>query len=521
MNLQTERIENHRARLTVEIKMEQLDSAKKKAARKISRRVNIRGFRKGKAPYRLVVQHVGEGAILEEAIDELGSEVYRQAIDESEIAPYGPGELEDVRIEPPPTLVFTVPLQPEVDLKDYADVRLNFEAPAVTDEEVESALQKMREAAVEVLDEMPAIAGAGNRVTIDIHSEFVDGEEPDDEHEADADDEYDDDKADDDVVSEPKKGDSFVHQHDWVTILDPENDPVMEGFVAALIEAELELGGDVEFELTVPPEDKFESIVGRQVSFRVAVKKIEAIHLPALDDEFAQKVAEDRGEEYADMAALRQHGRKELEDKAWQDARGAYSDRVLDKIVEGAGIAFPEEIVEEYIDNMLNSLGSNLQQQGVTIEQFLRITGMTEEALREERRNDAIRSLRRDLAMRELIKVQDLTVSDEQIGDAMDGIAERYGLFDPDRTRDLTDDPRMRLGITNELLSSQVMTSLYAIGRGEDVEKALEEREAQIKAEREKRRQRTERFMARMQGEADEDAAADEAEVAAETPEDA
>ena len=104
MNLQTERVDNHRAQLTIEIEAEQLESAKKQAARKISRSVRIKGFRKGKAPYRLVAQYVGEAAILEEAVDTLGGELYKQALQESELLPYGPGAIEDFKIEPVPDL---------------------------------------------------------------------------------------------------------------------------------------------------------------------------------------------------------------------------------------------------------------------------------------------------------------------------------------------------------------------------------------------------------------------------------
>ena len=152
MNLQTERIENHRAQFTIEIETDQLEDAKRRAARKISRQVRIKGFRKGKAPYKLVVQRVGEGAVLEEALESLGDVLYKQALDESEVTPYGPGAFEDFQLEPAPTFVFSVPLQPEVDLKDYLNVRIDFEEPAVTDEDVDNALKQLRMRHIEVLD---------------------------------------------------------------------------------------------------------------------------------------------------------------------------------------------------------------------------------------------------------------------------------------------------------------------------------------------------------------------------------
>ena len=112
MKLETERVDNHRAQFTIEIDADRLQDAKRKAARKISRQVNIRGFRKGKAPYRRVAQHVGEAAILEDALDALGDVLYKQALEQSEVEPYGPGAFTNFTEEPAPTFTFTVPLQP-------------------------------------------------------------------------------------------------------------------------------------------------------------------------------------------------------------------------------------------------------------------------------------------------------------------------------------------------------------------------------------------------------------------------
>ena len=503
LNLQTERIDNHKAQLTVEIEPKQFDDAKRKAARKISRRVNIKGFRKGKAPYRLVAQYVGEVAIIEEAVELLGSDVYRQALEESDIEPYGSGSLEDFKLEPVPTLTFSVSLQPEVDLKDFADIRLDFEAPVVTDKEVNEALEKMRLQAAEVLDDELELAAAGNRVTIDVHSEFSDGEEADDNDEAD-DEGYNDDDGND--MPAPRKGDDFLHRHDWTLILDPEKDSIIEGFAEALVGAQLD--ADVEFELTIPQDDKYESLAGRKVMFDVAIKKIESIRIPALDDEFARKMGEDRGDDIHDMDALRQSEREELEQAAFQDARVEYSKRVLEKIIEGADIAFPAEMEEEHIDGLMDELDRDLQQQGINLEKFIHITGTPIETLREQYRERATRGLRQNLAMRELAAVQDAKVSDEQVEEALDEFIKQFG--GGDQFRNLFDTPKMRETLAGRLFIDQMTTRLCAIGRGEDIEKALEERKAQVKSEDEKMRQRTERIGAGLE---EEDEAAAEAET--------
>ena len=507
MNLQTERIDNHKAQLTGEVESKQFDDAKRKAARRISRLVNIRGFRKGKAPYRLVAQHVGEAAIIEEAVDQLGGDVYRQALAKSDIDPYGPAALEDFKLEPAPTFTFSVPLQPEVDLKDFADVRLDFEAPVVTDEEVDAALEGMRLRAIEVLDDNLELAAAGNRVTIDVSSEFSDGDEADEDD--DDNDEADDEAADDDEMPPPKKGDSFLNRRGLTLMLDAEEDPIMEGFVEALIGAEL--NAKVEFELTVPPDDRHESLVGRRVKFDVAMKKIESIRLPPLDDEFARKTGEKIGADIHDLDALRQSEREELEQDAIHEARTAYSGQVLEKIVEGADIAFPAEMLEEYIDRLLDELDQDLQRRGMNLETFIRVTGTARETLREQHRERGLQLLKQNLVARELAAVQDVQISEEQIEESLDGFVKRLG-----GSRDMFDTPKMRENLANRLFSDQLTTRLCAIGRGEDIEKALEEREAQVKADNEKMGQRAARIEARMKEEANEAAAEAEADDAAE-----
>src|SRR5690606_36366724 len=131
LNIQTERLADHTARFTVEVEEERQEKAKQEAAKKIAHRVNIPGFRKGKAPYRILVNYVGEAAILEDAVDVLGNDVYKDVLEQSDIQPYGPAALEDFGIDPQPTFKFVVPLQPTVDLGEYNTVRLDYEAAQV------------------------------------------------------------------------------------------------------------------------------------------------------------------------------------------------------------------------------------------------------------------------------------------------------------------------------------------------------------------------------------------------------
>lgn len=508
MNLQTERIENHRAQLTIEIEMDQLDAAKKQAARQISRRVRIKGFRKGKAPYRLIAQYVGEAAILEEALESLGDDLYKQALQESDILPYGPGAFDEFKVEPAPTFVFTVPLQPEVDLKDYADIRLDFESPAVDDDEVEQSLQQLRMREVEVLDAELKVAELGNRVHVSVDSEFVDGEEPADNEEEATDEVAEsageqqdpaESEPDGDAEKEspyiPKKGDTFVKEDNTVLILDPNEDSFVDGFVEALVGAEL--GSDIVFELTIPDDDPDKTIANRRVSFVVTMKQIESILVPQLDNEFAERICKNRGDEIQDLDGLRQLIREDLQKNALDRVKQQYSGQVLQKIVEGATIEYPELMLSEHVDELIAEFAESLKRQNLSLDDYFRFTGSTREELQEQYRDRADTSLRQRLVLREFAQSQEVDVDDEQIEMRMDLVVAGYG-HSPE-IRKLFDTPQMRGNLRNELMMSNINARLYALGQGEDVQSTIEDLQAQLAADVQKAKERSERLQSYLQ----------------------
>ncbi|HEX2905795.1 MAG TPA: trigger factor, partial [Phototrophicaceae bacterium] len=284
MNTQTERLPDHTARFTVELDNDRLEQAKQTAARNLAKRINIPGFRKGKVPYRILVNYIGgEAALLEDAVEILGNEIYREALEQSNIEPYGPGQIEDFKVEPQPTFTFVVPLQPEVTLNDYRSVRVDFVVPAVEDEDVNRSMKLLQEQQA-VVEESHRPVEVGNRVPMDIHGTALpeaeaaetpakaagesEGEEAHPEHDHDHDD------------------DTIIHQHDSVMVLDAEHEEPVPGFRDALVGANV---GDVrEFELAYPDnKDEYQDLAGRRGEFHVTIKKVETITLPALNDDLA------------------------------------------------------------------------------------------------------------------------------------------------------------------------------------------------------------------------------------------
>ncbi len=505
LNLQTERIENHQARLTIEIEPERLDNAKRQAARKISRQVNIRGFRKGKAPYNRVAQIVGEGAILEEAIDALSNALYKEALDEADVEPSGLGAFEDFKLEPAPTFIYTLPLQPEVDLGAFRDIRLDFAPITINEADIDSELRQMQMQRVEVLADDIEVAELGHRLRIDVESVFIDDEGPeDDDAEAVFEEAMNPDNPEDNEFMNPKKGDTFVSEEDSPIILDPNEDPFVDGFVENLIGAEL--GSNVEFELTIPDDEIDETIRGRRVRFTVAIKHIESLDIPELDDDFAREASRASGEEEVGMAGLREQVRARQKRTMDDRAEAEFAQQVISEVVKGSDIRYPDVLLEEQIGQAVANFEIQLKQQRLNLEDYLRFTGSKMEDFREQFREGAETELRQSLVMRKLVDELAVEATDEDIDARRDAFAAGFGI---DPTNSDFDTPQLRRHYRNEATMSFVLAKLAAMARGEDMDAAVQVKRDQTAEDLQRAHARRERLVTMRAAEAEE-AAADE-----------
>ncbi len=494
MNIQTEHLDNHTARLTVAVDAERLDQAKRKAATQLAKRFNIPGFRKGKAPYRIIVNYLGEGAILEDAIETLGQEIYKESLESAQIDPYAPGALEDFKLEEAtPVFVFTVPLQPTVELGNYRETRLEYTPPVVEDKDVDAAMKRLQEERA-LVEESHKPVEIGNRVTLDIHSFIVEpadadvaevaATEPQDTDDAGEDHEGDDHDHHDHGSEQP-----FIHEHDAAVVLRDDDDVLLPGFKEALVGAALD--DTVSFELAVPDNSDFGDAAGKRARFEVTVKKIEAVTLPVLNDDFAARVtaaeAADEtvateGEAPAEpltLLQLRIRMREDIQRAEEEQARAEYARKVLDQMVEAATIHYPQEMLDEQIEEMLKELDSNLRRQGVTLEDFMRIMGKSKEQLSAEYEQPAVNLLRRSLTLRELVMQEKLSVSDEDVQGEIVRLAERVG-GQVDMIMQMFNSGIMRDNILNNLLQQRVLERIAAIARGEAPELTADEEPAAV-----------------------------------------
>jgi trigger factor len=281
LNVQTERLENHVARLTVEVPQERYAKAREASIKALSGKVNIPGFRKGKVPASMVVKYVGEAYILEEVMEHLGQDVYKEALEIAGVEPAAPGSMDDFKLEPAVTFVYTVPLAPEVTLNDsYRDFRAEYTEPETTDEDVETELRAFQREFAETVDSDEPVA-LGDRITADLHSFFVTPEAETNAEETDVHD---------------REEEPYVHRHGAVLDLsEGEDEPLAPGFSAQIVGAKA--GETRVFRITMPEsgDNVNPDVAGKTIEFVVTVEKIERVTLPELDDALAAKVSERYG----------------------------------------------------------------------------------------------------------------------------------------------------------------------------------------------------------------------------------
>jgi trigger factor len=436
--------------MVVEFDTERLEKAKVNAAQKISKKLNIPGFRKGKAPYRVIAKWVGEEAIVDEAMELISNDLYPRALDEAKLDPYGPGSMEKYEVEPTPTLIFTVPLAPSVDLKNYRDIRLPFEAITVTDEEVDTYLKQLRQQFA-LVEPSSKPAAMGNQVTIDIHSHFIAADESGEHTHPENEDPHE--HADD--------ADAFVHEHAMPFILDTDDD-MMPGFSEKLVG--VEPGQNLDFILTFPADHA--DYPERRVHFILAIQQVDVVTLPALNDDFAARVTE-KEETPLTLLELRVRVRENLERSAAQNKENAYAEQVLEAILEDAEVQYPEALINDEVEGMLRRLDQRLRESKLTLRDYMTIYRKSPQELVAEYRPIAERNVRRALVMRQIGIAEGLSINDEELTNELSAM---LGVVSPEQVNNalaLLQQPAMQEQVRESMMQKRITDRIVAIARGE------------------------------------------------------
>ncbi|OQA18248.1 MAG: Trigger factor [Chloroflexi bacterium ADurb.Bin360] len=371
-------LENCEALITVEIEESAVQNAMQKAARNIARENPFPGFRKGKVPYNMVVSRVGAPALRRDAAELLLDEIYADVLKQAEVEPVGPGSLDDIKLEPL-VLKIRVPLPPVVELGEVADLRLDLEAHEVTDEELQTALEQLRNDHTTTRT-VSRPAALGDSVTL--------------EH-----------------VEAQANGEVFIHEHDVNLVLDPEDRNIVPGLVDALVG--LSAGEEKLFHLTLPEDFSEPTLRNADAEFVVHVESVGEPLKPELDDAFASVVGK-----FETLDDLKADLRERMEAYKHEQAHEAYHEALLAELLKRAKVQFPEVLLGEELDEMLKTFKVRIPQQlRMSWEDFLRLQGTTEEQFRESLRPRASKSLTEKLVLEEFARREQITVSEEDLRD--------------------------------------------------------------------------------------------------------
>ena len=371
---------------------DKFEAAINKAYNKNKGRFNIAGFRKGKAPRKIIETNYGKGVFYNDAIDIVFPEVYPAAIDELKIEPIEvPSiDVEEISKDNGLVLLVDVEVKPEFQLGEYKGVEVEKVEETVNEDVVNAKLEEMREKNSRLVSVEREIA---NGDTANIDFEGFDGE----------------------VAFEGGKGEKY----DLVI----GSGSFIPGFEEQLVGKKA--GEEVEVNVTFPEEYHAENLAGKPVVFKVKVNEVKVKELPELNDEFAADTTE-----FNTLAELRADVTAKAEEESKEAAKNELRNRVIEKVVANTEVEVPEAMVKHEIDNQLMELNYQLQYQGFGMEQFLQMTGKTMDEFKAEftasRREEALRNVKTSLVIEAIAKAENVEVSEEEVNSEVQKMADAY-----------------------------------------------------------------------------------------------
>ena len=386
--------DDHQVRVRAEFEQEILEGFKRKGARKIAKDTRIPGFRPGKAPYSVIVNHIGEAAILEEAIDLMLNDVYPKVLEQENIEPYAPGNLEEVPSQEPPIFEFLIPLYPETELGDVDSLKKAYEPPVITDEEVEDSITQMRRNYANIIP-VEGAAQVGQLVYMTI--EAVD-ENPKDPEEVVL------------VKSAPQQ----------TLIPTPEEEKESEwpfkGFARELIGKQAE--DQFSIPHTYPDDERHGSFAGKDVRFDINIQSVKELELPEIDQEFLSTIGG-----FENEAALRQAVREKLEADKTAEYDNNYYLQIVDALREEATLKYPPQMLEDEEEEILHHIEHDLEHKGLDLDLYLKIRKLDKaQFIEEEVKQTAKERLERSLVMDAIAKKYDVKLSKEDLQSAISAV---------------------------------------------------------------------------------------------------
>ena len=385
-----EKIDNSKVVFSIEVPQAEVAKAVEKAYRKLSNKINIPGFRKGKTPRHILEMRIGKEALLDEAFEILASPAYGAALKENNIEPVSHPEIDVVTLAEDKDLIFkvTVVAKPEITLGQYKGLKITEEAAKVTEEQIDAQVETMRNSHSKMVVAEGVAIEDGDFAIIDFEG-FVDG------------------------VAFPGGG-GEAHP------LQIGSNTFIPGFESQLIG--VKAGEKVDVTVTFPTEYHSPDLAGKEAVFKVTVNDVKRQELPALDDEFVKDVSE-----FNTVEELKADIKNKLEVAAAEKASHEFRNEAIKQAVENSVVEIPEIMVEDRISKMIEDLSSNLESRGMKLEDYMKYMNSDMNALRENYQASALASVKTDMLMEAIVKAEGLEVSSEEVDAEIGVIAKGYG----------------------------------------------------------------------------------------------
>ncbi|MBQ1867873.1 MULTISPECIES: trigger factor [Selenomonas] len=391
MKVTVENGENQQVTLTIEVEAAEVSKAVERACKRLANRVNIPGFRKGKAPRMIVERHVGKDAVMQEAFDLVAPKAFGDALEEQKIDPVTRPNIDIVTLEEGKDLVFkaTVTPRPEVKLGEYKGLKVEKAAVEIKDEDVEKQLKNFQDRQGKMVDAPEGAAVAdGDFTTLDFEG-FVDGE-----------------------AFEGGKGTDYPLQIGSGSFI--------PGFEEQLIGAKI--GEEKEVNVKFPEEYHAKELAGKDATFKCTVRSIKQKELPAIDDELAKKVST-----FETLDELKADIRKNLQENAERKAENDQKSAAIEQATNNITVDIPAVMIDNRVTSMIQEMAMRLEQQGMKLEQYLQYAGTDIAKIREDYRETAEKNVKTDLMLEEVAKAEEIKVEAKDLDAEVAAMAAAYG----------------------------------------------------------------------------------------------
>ncbi len=426
MQVTRDKTENNQVFLTIEMEPAEVDESLDKSYKRLVKKTNIPGFRKGKATRAVLERHIGKEKLLEDAINELLPQAYGEAIKEQEIDAFAYPNIEVTQTDP---LIFkaTVPLPPVVELGDYSGIRVTPEPVEVKEDDINATIEQLRHQHA-TWEPVERPVNFTDMVFLDIESTIEDK--------------------------------PFINQKGaQYQVLKDLAFPV-PGFAEQLAG----MGRDVEkeFKLKFPPDFANADLADKEASFKVTVTEIKEERLPELNDEFAKEISP----EFETVDSLRERISTDLKSRADERARIDFEERVVEAVIVLSKVEFPPILVEVETDRLINQQLQYWQAENRGLEEYLKRINKTEEELREELRPLATKRATQALVLGKVTEEEKIEVSDAEIDGEIENMTKGGNADNESRLQEYLDNPQARQSIKGMLTTRKTLQKLVEIAKG-------------------------------------------------------